>query len=75
MIKETKCYYVECDNCIETLETSPEGWSYFVDKGQANDEAENHEWYESEGKYYCPQCYKIDDDDNLSLNAERKKTD
>lgn len=73
MIKETTAYYVECDNCKETLETEHEGWSFFLDKGQAHDEADNHQWYEVDNKYYCPACHKVDDDDNLIINAERKK--
>lgn len=73
MIKETSSFYVECDNCKETLVTFIEGFSLFVDQNQANNYAGENEWCKEGEKYYCPNCHKVDDGDNLIINAERKK--
>ena len=71
MIKEVKMYTVQCDNCKCTSGDNSE-FSCWNDESTALDEAKESEWIESEGKHYCPDCYSIDDDDNIIINEKRK---
>ena len=62
MIKEEKRYYIICDNCNEAYL----GSSYLC-KYTAMRCAKEDEWIEHNGKHYCPNCYELDDNDNIVI--------
>lgn len=62
---ETSPTYI-CDCCGEKLE-SHDGFVCFIG-ADIWDEIE-HDWIEQDGKHYCPDCYTIDDDDNIIIKS------
>lgn len=61
MIYETVMYGVRCNRCHEALENS-EGYDLFVDRCDADDEAQMNDWHSFDGeKHYCPSCVKYDE--------------
>jgi len=79
MIKKSESFSVTCDHCGESLITSHEGFSLFVDEDNAHEQADNEGWYMEEGRggeydhYYCKKCFWIGDDDEMHLRMERRK--
>lgn len=67
MYNKVECVVLSCDNCGESYTDEHNGFSIFVDENQAHESADNDGWYSDNGKYYCPDCHKIDDKDNLIL--------
>lgn len=61
MIVKENFYNVECD-CCHCL--ANEDW-WQVDENAAKEDALDGDWREFEGKHYCPNCWKLDDDDNI----------
>lgn len=70
MISKVEMFTVICDNCKKDQGSESE-YSCWNDKGAALDEAFEADWIEEDGKHYCRECYKIDDDDNVVINIER----
>lgn len=66
MIVEVEMYTVECDNC-KTVSGADSEFSCWGDKAIALEDAIENNWIEHEGKHYCPNCYTIDDDDNITI--------
>ncbi len=66
MIVKVEMYTVECDNCKTTSGENSE-YSCWNDEAYALEDAEQSDWIEHEGKHYCPNCYKMDDEGNISL--------
>lgn len=65
MIKEEKCYSVECDGCHEIVE-SAEGYILFVTEDQAHDVAVNENMWTKEGdRYYCPGCSFVQEEPEM----------
>lgn len=74
MYNKVECIVITCDNCDETYTDEHSGFSIYSDENAANDACQNDDWESSEkGKHYCPLCYKINDEDELIINAERTK--
>ena len=61
MIKERRCYYIECDKSGEVFEDEDE-FSLFPDKDGLIEEAQENGWREIDGKWYSPQCFRYDAD-------------
>jgi hypothetical protein len=62
MIYETVMYGIRCNRCREALENS-EGYSLFVDRHDADEEAQENDWQSFDGeKHYCPSCVKYNED-------------
>ena len=61
MIIKKYFYNVECD-CCHCL-ANEDCWQ--VDEATAKEDALDNDWREFEGKHYCPNCWKLDDDDNI----------
>jgi len=61
VFKET-CYGLMCDGCETGFEHPWTGFSFWTDSGSPVDEATERDWVEHEGKYYCPDCYTIDEE-------------
>lgn len=57
MIKERKCLYLVCDKCgIESEES-------YVTRDMLEDRAfEDDSWLEKDGKHYCNNCARYDDE-------------
>jgi hypothetical protein len=68
-IFEEKMYGLQCDNCDEIC-SDGNGINIWPDRNQAIANAQEwNEWIEHEGKYYCPKCYEIDDNDCVIIKA------
>ena len=61
MIVKENFYNVECDCCY--CLANEDLWQ--VDENTAKEKALDGDWREFEGKHYCPNCWKLDDDDNI----------
>lgn len=72
--KEITMYYIECDNCKESLFEN-EDYSCWNDELSAKDVASNMDGaiIDHDGKDYCCDCAKFDDEDNLILDLSRTK--
>lgn len=67
MIYPVEMYSICCDNCGENLEM--QGFIALNSKEGVKDWAEDADWHFDNNQYcYCPDCYYIDDDDNLYVN-------
>ena len=66
MREEVKMAVYYCDNCGEKLKDGD-----FIGYIDADiwDFGE-HNWIEHEGKHYCPNCYEIDDEDNIIIKKK-----
>lgn len=65
-IFEEKCFGVQCDNCKKMYEDY-NGFTIFVDKDSAIENAQDDSWLIDSNKCYCPDCYAIDEDDNVTV--------
>lgn len=52
------CYGVQCDGCKEVHVSNCLGFSIFVDEYQATNSADDDDWKQINGKWYCPECVK-----------------
>lgn len=64
---KVESYKIVCDCCGETFHDGNDFvcFSDDPDGGLIRDEALTANWREIDGKHYCPDCYSIDDDDNI----------
>lgn len=63
-------YNIQCD-CCKAL-ANEELWR--VDEEGAKEDADESGWYTLGGKHYCPNCVKIDDENNI-ITADGKVWD
>jgi hypothetical protein len=72
--KEITMYYVECDNCKESLFENDE-YSCYTDEISAKDVAMDIDGsvINHEGKDYCSSCAKFNDDDAIIIDITRFK--
>lgn len=72
MNKILEMHGIECDQCHALYIDDDTGFCAWNDPGLAEESANDSGWYTTEdGKDYCPNCYKIDEDDNLLLKEEK----
>ena len=71
MIKPETFYMVICDNCDTPLiDDTICAWS---DERGAKETATNSEWHFADGgKCYCPNCYAINDNDEVEIINKTK---
>ncbi|MDR1884279.1 MAG: hypothetical protein LBR26_16085 [Prevotella sp.] len=72
-IEKIQVYICRCDNCGEEYDNGdyvPMAADETGIRGLVGDS----DWVEEGGKYYCPQCYSIDDNDKLIIDGDRKIT-
>lgn len=62
-------YTVECDNCKTTSGKNSE-FSCWNDDAYALEDATDNDWVEHEGKHYCPNCYTMDEDGNITIKEK-----
>lgn len=69
MIIEVEMYSIQCDSCkrVGVEDSDYAGWN---DKTTVWEEADNSEWIKIDDKHYCPNCYTIDDDDNITIKEK-----
>lgn len=61
MIVKENFYNVECDYCHELADVDV--WS--VEEQTAKEKALDYDWRELGSKHYCPDCWELDDDENI----------
>ena len=64
---KVESYNIVCDCCGESFHDGNDFvcFSDDPDGGLIRDEALTANWLEIGDKHYCPDCYSIDDDDNI----------
>ena len=67
MIKEVRAYSLFCDNCNEIYIDNCNDYSIWLDESIAIEDAMSEDWIEHEGKHYCPDCYKFDINDKITI--------
>lgn len=67
MIKITKAFVIECDNCFKEFEDYS-GFSLFSDGDNAH--PEDRGWYVHDEVHYCPDCHTINDDDEVIVKGK-----
>lgn len=67
-IKKVTVYAITCDCCGENLD---EEYKFFIDLESALEVAMESDWMKhqtaKEVKYYCPECFMFDKNDNMIL--------
>lgn len=65
---------------IEMFSCSCDIWSNrdtgviaYTDEASLKDEIGNDEWYEHDGKWHCPDCYEIDDEDEFKVDLYKSR--
>lgn len=61
MIVKENFYNIECDCCHCFINED----TWCIDEQYVKEDVLNNDWREFEGKHYCPNCWKLDDDDNI----------
>lgn len=76
MINQVIMYAAKCDNCGEGWRNH-DGICAYHDKGCMEEQLSNDEWHTEEGdltdKHYCPNCWYMDDEDNIQLKQQKEK--
>ena len=74
---KVESYKIVCDCCGETFHDGNDFvcFSDDPDGGLIRDEALTANWREIDGKHYCPDCWRWDDDDNIQCKDGRKYTE
>lgn len=62
-------YTVVCDNCGKDSNADSD-FSCWNDEDWAQELAMESDWIKEEDKYYCPDCYEYDDDDNFVIKTK-----
>lgn len=73
MIHEVTMFSISCDNCNEDYIESHNGWSAMNDQSSIQELADNDGWHTDDEKHYCPNCFTINDEDNLILKQVTSK--
>ena len=75
MIKEVKSYSLICNNCGETYRHKWTNYALWFDESAPLEYASEEGWIEHENKHYCPNCYEIDNDDNVIIKERDVRND
>lgn len=72
MIIPIEMFGCQCDNCGKQWFDDNNGFVAFTDKNSmANNISDDDTWFvdsdHQEDKHYCPDCFSIDDKDNLVI--------
>lgn len=78
MIDKEIMFGCHCDNCGEPFIDEENGYSVFADETDILNEVRNFETWHTEGpfgneKHYCPDCFSINDKDELAIDMTRSK--
>lgn len=71
MIQADIFYTVKCDRCHRTLGEVHSGLeiTHFPDEGEAKEYATSNDWFEKDGKCYCPDCL-IETEEDLIVKPD-----
>jgi hypothetical protein len=67
MIQTKKIYTIICDNCNSDFSQEDEYINQYEDQELMQEIALDEEWIEIDKKHYCPQCYTIDEYDDIQI--------
>lgn len=71
MIHKVEMFGATCDGCNDPWGDADE-YAFWPDKDFLKEEIKEYGWHiTDDGKTYCPNCYRFDDDDDLLLTFER----
>jgi hypothetical protein len=74
MIHTVTMYGATCDNCNQSYDGDGGYNAFWNDRGYMKKIIKESDWHVTDnGKTYCPDCYTVDDDDNLLIKKERQK--
>lgn len=75
MIEANEFFVCSCDNCGQAFGNYDYDYLVMPDKiSMENELGDSDEWFTERGnpnKHYCPECFTIDEEDNLIINKER----
>lgn len=69
MILEETFFAVKCDNCGKVNENY-DGISFWASKECALELSVGEDWEEIEGKHYCPDCFEVNDEDEIIIKTQ-----
>lgn len=77
MINKTVMYGCQCDNCGEQWIDEERGYAFFEDKNTILNEVRNFELWHTEKineveEHYCPDCFKVSEEDELLIDLSRR---
>lgn len=67
---EEKAYGIQCDVCEKVYMNEHSGFSLWSDESSVKEEAQEDHWLIENGKCYCPDCFEIDEDDNVTIKEK-----
>lgn len=76
MITPITMYCANCDSCNRQREDGHNGYMAMIDISQLKEELYNSEWKEDDaipGTYYCPDCYTINDNDEIVFKIDNNE--
>jgi len=68
IFKET-AYGIQCDVCEKVYMNEYSGFTLWNDEDSVKEEAQDDYWLIEDSKCYCPECYEIDGDDNITIKT------
>lgn len=72
-IEKVELYVCTCDNCGCNYEEC-DLYMVYPDETEADDACRNNgDWVKDNGKYYCSDCYELDDNGYPIIDESRKK--
>ena len=72
MIKEVESYYLLCDSCKKVFIDKYGIYSLYLDNVSPFEYAQEEGWIEYEDKHYCPDCYKVDINDKITIKKREE---
>ena len=75
MIKEVTTFSLICDNCNRLFMSSFEEFALWVTESDAVEASIDDDQTKYKGKHYCPNCYELDDNDNIVIIEKEEKND
>ena len=57
MLKTTSCQFVVCDDCGAECEDGDGVVCHFPNGGEAEEKAQNADWFVWNGHHFCEECY------------------
>ena len=48
------------------------GFTLWTDENSPKEEAQDDHWLIEDGKCYCPDCFDIDEDDNVTIKEKKE---
>lgn len=69
MYQKVECVMLECDRCKDHFQDPHTDFSIYTDESAIGEHAQENDWYMfgEDGKHYCPKCYTVDDEDNITI--------